>query len=95
MVLEEIPLTPYLESALSWWFKREHWAPQASDLRRKALELMASERAVKETLALNAAATDPNRIDTSLPAMISEWNRRRKLGIRPDPEDDVMEQEVG
>jgi hypothetical protein len=33
--LEDIPLMPYIENALDWWFKNEKWPPQASDLRER------------------------------------------------------------
>lgn len=48
MALEDIPLTPYIENALEWWFKNEEWPPQASQLRERAKAQMKQERGERE-----------------------------------------------
>jgi hypothetical protein len=46
--LEDVPLTPYIENALDWWFKHEKWPPQASELRERAKHQMREERRYRE-----------------------------------------------
>jgi hypothetical protein len=50
--LADIPLRPYIENALDWWFKHEKWPPQASDLRERAKMQMRAERDAHESAEL-------------------------------------------
>lgn len=81
-VLADIPLRPYGEKALSWWLKHEKWPPQAAELRKRAREYMADDREERENEEQKLyLAAGPPKHDTSLPSLIAEWNRRRKLGL--------------
>lgn len=50
--LADVPLTPYIENALDWWFKHESWPPQAAQLRERAKMAMRNDRAAQESAAL-------------------------------------------
>lgn len=48
LALSDVPLTPYTEIALEWWFKYEKWPPQAADIRERARAAMDAERTARE-----------------------------------------------
>jgi hypothetical protein len=81
MTLSDIPLTPYIENALEWWFKHEEWPPQASQLRERAQMQIKRERDERKNAETLALYSGPRTYDTSLPGLVSEWNRRRKEGV--------------
>lgn len=78
--LGEIPLTPYIERALSWWFKHEKWPPQAADLAERAKMYMRHERDAKqsaETMALYSGC-GPRKTE-ALPPLAERRETLRKL----------------
>lgn len=70
MALRDVPLTPYIENALEWWFRNEEWPPQASQLRERAVvagfvggvDPVLMERLHREAKALGAR--DEDRVET-------------------------------
>lgn len=53
--MSDVPLTPYIECALEWWFRHEKWPPQAAELAERARMQVYRERDERksaETLAL-------------------------------------------
>jgi hypothetical protein len=88
LVLADIPWTPYGENAVTSWFAAESWPPTPADIRGLVLsaqydERVAANRARDAHIAAAHARPDIpiGHHDTSLPGLIHEWNRRRKLGL--------------
>jgi hypothetical protein len=79
MTLSDIPLTPYIENALEWWFKHEEWPPQASQLRERAEIQMRRERDEHKSAELLARYDRPREEPPLLPI---EERRRILAALR-------------